>query len=75
MFLCRVMVWRGCVGRREGKRGRGKKAKEREGGFSDKQNTEPNFFQRIYDEFVYESYASKSEHVSSILEYSSTGLK
>lgn len=64
------------MGRREGERGRGKKAKERErGGFSDKQNTEPNFFQRIYDELVYESYASKSEHVSSILEYSSTGLK
>lgn len=69
------------MGRREGEIGRERKRdrdRDREGkagGFSEKQNTEPNFFQRIYVELVYESYASKSEHISSILEYSSSSLK
>lgn len=55
--------------------GREREEEERGGGFSYKQNEEPNFFQIIYDELVYESYASKSEHISSISEYSSTNLK
>lgn len=40
-----------------------------------KQNARPNFFQRIYNEPVYESSASENEHISFMMESRGTSLK
>lgn len=70
MFLFSIMIWGGKVMGRKKERGCREKHSQLK-----RQNTRPNFSQRIYNDLVYESSASKSEPIFFILESSSTSLK
>lgn len=70
MFLFSIMIWGGKVMGRKREVAERKKHSQLK-----RQNTRPNFFQRIYNDLVYESSASKSEPIFFMLESSSTSLK